>query len=95
MGSRPETMRFLYYFLIYLFLFLLLRSIIRVFVGGYRKAGGVGQNSRQAPGGSSAGELKKSPVCGTYVSPVAGFTRTVKGQVFYFCSKDCRDKYLT
>ena len=38
-------------------------------------------------------ELKKDPVCGTYVSTGASVTRTVDGQVLYFCSKECRDKY--
>ena len=39
------------------------------------------------------GELKKDPVCGTYVSTAASVTRTVGGQVVHFCSKECRDKY--
>jgi YHS domain-containing protein len=41
----------------------------------------------------SGGELKKDPVCGTYVSTSASISRTVKGEVFYFCSKECADKY--
>jgi YHS domain-containing protein len=39
------------------------------------------------------GELKKDPVCGTYVSTSASVTRTVDGQLLHFCSKECRDKY--
>jgi YHS domain-containing protein len=39
------------------------------------------------------GELKKDPVCGTYVSAGASVTRTVDGQVVHFCSKECRDKF--
>jgi YHS domain-containing protein len=39
------------------------------------------------------GELKKDPVCGTYVSIGASVTRTVDGQLLHFCSKECRDKY--
>jgi YHS domain-containing protein len=42
---------------------------------------------------ASGGELKKDPVCGTYVSTTASIARTVKGEVFYFCSKECSDKY--
>jgi YHS domain-containing protein len=41
----------------------------------------------------SGGELKKDPVCGTYVSPAASITRTVNGEVLYFCSRECSDKY--
>ena len=39
------------------------------------------------------GELKKDPVCGTYVSTGASVKRTVDGEVLHFCSKECRDKY--
>jgi YHS domain-containing protein len=41
----------------------------------------------------AGGELKKDPVCGTYVSTGASVTRTVNGQLLHFCSKECRDKY--
>ncbi len=41
----------------------------------------------------AGGELKKDPVCGTYVSAGASVTRTVNGQLLHFCSKECRDKY--
>jgi YHS domain-containing protein len=41
----------------------------------------------------AGGELKKDPVCGTYVSAGASVTRTVNGQLIHFCSKECRDKY--
>jgi YHS domain-containing protein len=41
----------------------------------------------------AGGELKKDPVCGTYVSAGASVTRTVNGQLVHFCSKECRDKY--
>ena len=49
--------------------------------------------ARQTPEVSVGGELKKDPVCGTYVSTSASVTRTVGGQVMHFCSKECRDKY--
>lgn len=41
----------------------------------------------------SSTELKKDPVCGTYVSAASGFTRTVNGQLVCFCSKECRDQW--
>jgi len=41
----------------------------------------------------SGGELKKDPVCGTFVSPGAAFTRRVGGEMVHFCSVTCRDKY--
>ena len=42
---------------------------------------------------SPGGELKKDPVCGTYVSPDASVTKRIDGQMIYFCSTACRDKY--
>jgi YHS domain-containing protein len=77
-----------------LILFLFVRSIIRtIFQAGSHVA------RRQAPPDTgptftSGGELKKDPVCGTYVSTSLGWTRTVKGEPVYFCSKECRDKYV-
>jgi len=41
----------------------------------------------------SGGELKKDPVCGTYVSAAAGVTKRIKGDLVHFCSAECRDKY--
>jgi YHS domain-containing protein len=72
-----------------LLLFALLRSLFR----------GLFQTRRAPPPPASrpsvvaGGELKKDPVCGTYVSTSASVTRTVDGQVLHFCSKECRDKY--
>jgi len=42
---------------------------------------------------SPGGELKKDPVCGTYVSVETSVTRRIKGQTLHFCSPACRDKY--
>ena len=84
-------------FIFPLLLFLLVRSMIRNFIQSTR-----GKAAQSAPQSSTAqvptvpvgGELKKDPVCGTYVSTAASVTRTVHGQVMHFCSKECRDKYL-
>ena len=46
-----------------------------------------------APSVQAGGELKKDPVCGTYVSTASSLTRTVNGQVIHFCSKACSDRY--
>lgn len=39
------------------------------------------------------GELKRDPVCGTYVSSGTDFTKLADGQKHYFCSATCRDKF--
>ena len=40
-----------------------------------------------------SGELKKDPVCGTFVPVSTSFHKTVKGEAYHFCSAECRDKY--
>jgi hypothetical protein len=75
-----------------LLILLFVRSILRSLFGAFR--GNVPQRGTpQAPPVPTGGELKKDPVCGTYVSAAASVTRTVKGEVLHFCSKECRDKY--
>ena len=53
-------------------------------------AGGGGARRRDIP---PVSELKKDPVCGTYVPAATSLTRTVNGSVVHFCSPECRDKY--
>ncbi len=40
------------------------------------------------------GELKKDPACGTYIAAASSIHETVGGETFYFCSRQCRDKYV-
>ncbi len=73
----------------YLLLFLIVRAAVRGFLADRRRARPV----RPPEPIQSGGELKKDPVCGTYVSAAGSFTRSVNGQVIHFCSKECRDRY--
>ena len=90
-------LRFLVYSLVAVFLI----SLVRMFIGIILKGFGdlLNPQSASEPGPEPAqqvpagGELKKDPVCGTYVSEVASIKRTVKGQTVHFCSTDCRDKF--
>lgn len=41
-----------------------------------------------------AGELKKDPVCGTYTTADTAVQKKVRGETFYFCSTQCRDKFV-
>ncbi len=76
-------------FLYYIAIFLLLRSILKGFLAGRRRPPKAPPREPIQAGG----ELKKDPVCGTYVSVAASFTRTVNGEVLHFCSKECSDRY--
>jgi YHS domain-containing protein len=72
-------------------LFLVLRSLI----SGFFRAQAPRRTARgpAEPQVTPGGELKKDPVCGTYVSTATSVTRTVRGEVVHFCSQDCASKY--
>jgi YHS domain-containing protein len=74
-------------------LFYVARAILRSVIEGFRSTLPPRSATRQPPAVRSGGELKKDPVCGTYVSTTASITRTVNGEVLYFCSRECSDKY--
>jgi len=74
-----------------LLIFWLVRSIFKS-IGESLKTT-ASRPQQQPPPYNAGGELKKDPVCGTYVSPGAAVTATVKGELLYFCSAACRDRY--
>jgi len=74
-------------------LFYVVRGLLRSIIEGFRSTPGPQSAAKQPPVLQSGGELRKDPVCGTYVSTASGITRKVNGEVLYFCSKECRDKY--
>lgn len=74
-------------------LFTLLRAVVRSIFQGAKTAATPQTVPRQSPAVQVGGELKKDPVCGTYVSTVGAVTKTIDGQLVHFCSKECRDKY--
>jgi len=78
-------------FLLPLLLFLLVRNMLKGFFSpsSPSKQGSADSSVRVSQGG----ELKKDPVCGTYVSPAASVSRDVRGETVYFCSAECRDQF--
>lgn len=74
-----------------LLLLWLLRSIFRSIFGGNSRV--VARSPQPAPPVSLGGELKKDPVCGTYVSSQISVTKRINGETVHFCSPACRDKY--
>jgi YHS domain-containing protein len=86
----------------YLLLAVVIISLLRAVIGSIMK-GFTNLVSpapaRQANPSSSGevpltGELKKDPACGTYISAATSLKENVGGETFYFCSKQCRDKYV-
>lgn len=88
--------------LIYLLASIFLIAIIRAVVGIIGKAVNElvnPQDAQPASGGGSSstvkagGELKKDPVCGTYISTHSPHRKTVRGETVYFCSEACKNKH--
>jgi len=89
--------RFLFFRLILPVLILFfLRSVFRTIISVLRHGAPqqAGSNLKDAPRRDTpVADLKKDPVCGTYVSAATSIKRTVNGSVVHFCSPECRDKY--
>ena len=82
-------------FLLPLFVFLILRSVLKTIAKTFSQVMHAPDSSEQprAANFPSGGELKKDPVCGTYVSQSAAVTKKFGGELVHFCSVECRDKY--
>ncbi len=84
--------RFLIFrFLVPLLILLLARSVLRSLFGGFQSSSR--SRSAQRRDIPASAELKKDPVCGTYVSAAASLTRVVHGETLHFCSEECLKKY--
>jgi YHS domain-containing protein len=81
---------------LYVFLAIVLISLLRSIIGIVGK--GVAalfepDSSERAAEPRKTGELKRDPVCGTYVATETSVKKTVGGQVVHFCSSACSEKY--
>lgn len=93
--------RFLFQFLALLIFFAVARTvltwIVRTGLGSFRanaQQASRGQQPRRDEVMTSGGELHKDPVCGTFVPGSSKWTRIVDGETVYFCSADCRERFL-
>ncbi len=91
--------RAIFYLLLTVVVITVLKSIVGIVLKGVAEAMKPGST---APGPASrpanqvplTGELKKDPVCGTYIAAATSIKEKVGGQTFHFCSQECRDKYV-
>ena len=51
------------------------------------------QQPTETRAAASGGELKRDPVCGTYVATAVSVKKTVGKEVLHFCSAACSDRY--
>lgn len=83
---------------LYIFLAIILITLLRSIIGVVGKAFAAlfGPDANAQAGDAEprkAGELKRDPVCGTYVSTATSVKRTIEGRVVHFCSPECSSRY--
>jgi YHS domain-containing protein len=84
-------MKFLFLrILLPLLLFLIVRSVVKAL---FAPAEPSRQPAEAPPRMPASGDLKKDPVCGTYVSAVASVQQKVGREMVYFCSEDCKERF--
>ena len=87
--------------ILYLLLAVILISLLRGVIGTLARAfsifvqagRGDAQGPRRVPQVPLTGELKRDPVCGTYISAATSLKVGDGAKAVYFCSGACRDKY--
>jgi uncharacterized protein len=69
-------------------------TVMRSVLGLFRPSGTAppAAKPREAPR-PVAEELKKDPVCGTFIAPSTAVRKMLGGETYYFCSAQCRDKF--
>jgi YHS domain-containing protein len=71
----------------------LVRHLIMLAIRAFSQMTGMATRPPSAPREQSGGELKKDPVCGTFVAVASSIKTTINGEIIHFCSTACRDKY--
>jgi hypothetical protein len=95
---------FLFRALYWLILAILVITVLRGVLGFlarmfFNAAAGPGRPQgapQKAPGKSDPlkpESLKKDPVCGTFVAPSSALQKERDGQTYFFCSKECLDRF--
>ena len=88
--------RAIFYLIVTVLVISIVRSVVGVVLKGFSE---LFQPSEQAatrgspPPAPSGGELKKDPVCGTFIAMSTALQKKVAGETYFFCSPECRDKF--
>jgi YHS domain-containing protein len=82
-------------FLVVILAIVFIRSVIGIIMKTMREMMGTSTTAEtgKTPASATGGELKKDPVCGTFVPTATSLKTTAGGEVVYFCSPACRDKF--
>ena len=71
------------------------RSIIGIIMKGFADLfhPPAAAHTPRAPSVPAGGELRKDPVCGTFISTSTAIQKRIGGETYYFCSTECRDQF--
>jgi YHS domain-containing protein len=72
-----------------LFLIILGYLFYRAIKSAFGKTKGI----KKGPDGAVIDEMVQDPFCKTYVPLREAVKKTLGGQVYFFCSKECADKF--
>jgi len=92
--------RVIIYLLLTIFLITIVRAVMGVVLKGFAELLTPNQQQRQQTASRAnaeiplTGELKRDPVCGTFTSTATSIKQTFGKETLYFCSPQCRDKYV-
>jgi YHS domain-containing protein len=89
--------RIIFYLLSAIFLISFLRGVIGVVTKAFSALLSPAQEPSSRPAAANVpltGELKRDPVCGTYIATTTSLKHTTGSETVYFCSTACRDKFL-
>jgi len=88
-------MTWLFRFLFFVLVFFLIQKVVKYIFGGGTQSGRK-TPERKAPSGTKAieGQMVKDAQCGMYVASNLALSLKSGGQIFYFCSENCKDAYL-
>jgi uncharacterized protein len=80
-----------------MFRLILLAAIIYILFRWLRRSAPPPPKPRsfETPAGKNVEEMVQDPVCGTWVPFSQAVTLAGKGETLYFCSGECREKFLS
>ncbi len=72
----------------------MLRSVIGILAKSFHDfVNPAPAQERRRPSVEAGGELKRDPVCGTFISTSTALQKKVGKEVYYFCSRECFEKF--
>ncbi len=73
----------------------LLLYLIYLIVRFFQSIGQPSKKDRSTADSLPRRRMVKDEICNTYIPEEEALKETWKGQVYYFCSEECRQKFLT